>query len=75
MMGDMTDHRHDELEQRIGKLEQTVSIYGDVLDDLRNRVYALEHDTPQARRLQRELDEARADFPDIYGPEYGEPDD
>jgi hypothetical protein len=30
---------------RIGKLEQTVSVYGDLLDEVRNRVHALEHGT------------------------------
>ena len=35
--------RTGEAEERIAKLEQTVLIYGEMLDDLRNKVYALEH--------------------------------
>ncbi len=48
--------------ERIGKLEQIVSVYGETLDDLRNRAYALERDTPQARQLQYEADLAAADL-------------
>jgi hypothetical protein len=49
-------------EERIRELEQIVSVYGETLDDLRNRIYALEHDTPQARQLQLEAGQAAADL-------------
>jgi hypothetical protein len=49
-------------EERIRELEQVVSVYGETLDDVRNRVYALEHGTPQARQLQYEADVAAADL-------------
>src|SRR5215468_11191498 len=48
-------------EERIKALEELTAVYGETLDALRNRVYALEHDTPQARRLQYEADIAAAD--------------
>jgi len=35
----------DDAKQRIAKLEQLVAVYGEILDPLRNRVYALEHGT------------------------------
>lgn len=31
----------------IGKLEETVSVYGELIDEWRNRVYALERDVPR----------------------------
>ena len=49
-------------EERIRELYQIVSGHGETLDDLRNRVYALEHDTPQARQMQLEADLAAADL-------------
>lgn len=62
-------HRHYDLERaiesardRIRDLEQTIATYGETLDDLRNRVYVLEHSTPEARQLQYEADVAMADL-------------
>jgi chromosome segregation ATPase len=55
---------------RIGELEQSRSVHGETLDDMRNRVYALEHDTPQARQLRYEADLAAADLAESG---YGQP--
>jgi hypothetical protein len=43
-------------EERIHALEGKVAVYGEMLDDLRNRVYRLEHGIPRPRR-QYEDDE------------------
>jgi hypothetical protein len=37
-------------EERIHALEGKVAVYGEMLDDLRNRVYRLEHGIPRPRR-------------------------
>jgi hypothetical protein len=47
---------------RIRELEQVQSAHGETLDAVRNRVCALEHDTPQTRQLQYEADLAAADL-------------
>jgi hypothetical protein len=52
---------HSDLWNRVAALEELTSVYGETLDSLRNRVYALEHGTPQARQAQYEADEALAD--------------
>jgi hypothetical protein len=46
--------------ERIAELERIVSVNGDTLDNVRNRVYVLEHGTPEARQLQYEADLAAA---------------
>ena len=37
------------LEERLAKSDQVMSVYGETLDDLRNRVYALEHGEAPSR--------------------------
>jgi hypothetical protein len=48
--------------ERIAKLDQIVSVNGETLDIVRNRVYALEQGTSEARQLQYEADLAAADL-------------
>lgn len=61
-------HRHYDLENSGEKAQRRITALQDELDDLRNRVYALERQvksleqqTPQARQLQHEADLAAAD--------------
>jgi len=46
------------LRERLGKLEQTVGeVHGEIIDTLRNRVYALEHGERYERHYDDEGDE------------------
>jgi len=49
------------LKSTIDGLLRTVEIYGEIIEDLRDRIYALEQSTPEARQLQYEADVAMAD--------------
>ena len=62
-------HRHYDLEREDDRLQGAIREFGEALGELRGelqaaleRIRALEGDTPQARQLQLEADQAAADL-------------